>query len=623
MIGTFDVTVKNTYGQRQTLGNALQFVDTPGFASTAPVTPASATINSSALIRINGVRFVVGADASSSSTVVIGDTPCTVDVGQSTSTTLFCTLANTHSTVQTADVVVTNPSGSVATLSNGFKFQLPPPVISGITPNSGFASQTTDVTIAGTGFQQGAQVAIVNSSYACANVTVAVDGTSITCTVPSNRIGPANVVITNPDAQTDVDSGGFAYLPPNPVISSIAPATGSIAGGTSITVTGTGFVAGAAVSVGGQACANVGVVSPLSLTCVTPAGSQGGAEVVVTNPNGQAGSRSASDAAFSYVIPAPDVTSILPVAGDISGGTTMTINGANLLPTTAVNVGDNACTNIAVAQSGDSLTCTVPAGSAGAADVAVANDTLSTTVAGGFTYGNANHVFWTDGSAGNLGQAEYGGANVDSDLLSGLSTPAGMASDGTYLYWINGNSIGRADLNGRERESGFHHRIASRFSIRIGSRCERHLLVESHHSGHLQGTAHRRCDGQRIRDARRRIRADGHRSRCHEHLLGRLVSDPDRSSTAGESGQCEHQLRQRFQRLECVQRARSHGRVRRESVLGEPRRRQHWLGAVDRSGHGYSAHHLHRWSPGRYRCQWPIVVLDRRRRRQRHHSSES
>lgn len=451
-IGTFDVTVKNSFGQQHTVSNGLRFVDTPGFASTDPVAPASATISTSTLVRINGVRFVVGADTGSSSTVEIGGTPCIVDIGQSTSSTLFCTLASTHSTVQTVDVVVTNPSGAAGTLKNGFKFQLPPPIISGISPNSGFASQSTNVTITGTGFQQGAQVAIVNSSYACTNVTVAVGGTSITCTVPSNRVGPANVVVTNPDDQRDIDQGGFAYLPPNPTITSVTPATGSIAGGTSITVAGTGFVAGAAVSIGGQSCTNVVVASPLSLTCVTASGSQGGAEVAVTNPNGQAGANSSS---FSYVIPAPDVTSIQPAGGDVSGGTTVTVGGSNLLSTTAVTIGGNPCTDVTVVQPGESLTCTAPAGSNGATNVVVTNDTLSTTITGGYTYGNANHVFFSDSSSNDLSSAEYGGANIDPDFLTGLSTPGSMVSDGTYLYWINGNSIGRVDLDGTNSNPDF------------------------------------------------------------------------------------------------------------------------------------------------------------------------
>jgi hypothetical protein len=69
-----------------------------------------------------------------------------------------------------------------------------------------------------------------------------------------------------------------------PVVISLTPATGAIAGGTAITdLAGTGFQAGATVKlgghggVGGTAAAAVVFVSPTKLTCATPAGKDSGA----------------------------------------------------------------------------------------------------------------------------------------------------------------------------------------------------------------------------------------------------------------------------------------------------------------------------------------------------------
>jgi hypothetical protein len=72
-------------------------------------------------------------------------------------------------------------------------------------------------------------------------------------------------------------------------VTSIAAPSGSTTGGTSVTITGTGFVAGATVTIGGQPCTNVVVVSATSITCTTPAGATGAKDVVVTNPDTQAG----------------------------------------------------------------------------------------------------------------------------------------------------------------------------------------------------------------------------------------------------------------------------------------------------------------------------------------------
>ena len=85
---------------------------------------------------------------------------------------------------------------------------------------------------------------------------------------------------------------------PPPTVTSITPATGSTAGGTSVTLTGTNFtisyfapgfspkVVGATVTIGGASATNVVVVSATSITATTPAGTVGAKDVVVTTGSG-------------------------------------------------------------------------------------------------------------------------------------------------------------------------------------------------------------------------------------------------------------------------------------------------------------------------------------------------
>jgi Domain of unknown function (DUF1929)/IPT/TIG domain/Glyoxal oxidase N-terminus len=75
--------------------------------------------------------------------------------------------------------------------------------------------------------------------------------------------------------------------PPNPT--SVVPASGSSNGGTSVTITGTGFAAGATVKFGGTAATNVVVGSSTSITATTPAHAGGAVDVVVTNSDNQSG----------------------------------------------------------------------------------------------------------------------------------------------------------------------------------------------------------------------------------------------------------------------------------------------------------------------------------------------
>jgi hypothetical protein len=75
--------------------------------------------------------------------------------------------------------------------------------------------------------------------------------------------------------------------PVAPAISSVAPASASASGGTRVTLTGTNFVNGAAVSLGGVVAANVVVASSTSISATVPAHAAGVVDVVVKNPNGQ------------------------------------------------------------------------------------------------------------------------------------------------------------------------------------------------------------------------------------------------------------------------------------------------------------------------------------------------
>jgi len=71
---------------------------------------------------------------------------------------------------------------------------------------------------------------------------------------------------------------------------SLDPVSGSDAGGTSVTITGSGFSVASAgtptVTFGGVAATSIVVVSNTSITCDTPAGTAGDVDVVVTNANG-------------------------------------------------------------------------------------------------------------------------------------------------------------------------------------------------------------------------------------------------------------------------------------------------------------------------------------------------
>jgi hypothetical protein len=118
----------------------------------------------------------------------------------------------------------------------------------------------------------------------CTSVTVAAP-TVLTCVTPAAAAGAANVVVTTPGGPSN--AAAFTYVA-GPTLATVTPPDGLSGGGTTITLSGTGFLAGStAVTVGGQPCAGVNVASATSLSCVTPAGTAGASvNVIATTPGG-------------------------------------------------------------------------------------------------------------------------------------------------------------------------------------------------------------------------------------------------------------------------------------------------------------------------------------------------
>ncbi len=166
-----------------------------------------------------------------------------------------------------------------------------------------------------------------------------------------------------------------------PTVSSVSPNSGVAAGGTSVTITGTNFAAGATVTFGSTAATNVVVVNSTTITATTPAGTAGAVTVTVT-VNSQSGSLTNG---FTYV-GQPTVTSVSPNNGPAAGGTGVTITGTNFASGATVTFGSTAATNVVVVNS-TTITATTPAGSIGAVTVTVTNiGSQSGSLTNGFTY---------------------------------------------------------------------------------------------------------------------------------------------------------------------------------------------------------------------------------------------
>jgi hypothetical protein len=114
-----------------------------------------------------------------------------------------------------------------------------------------------------------------------------------------------------PGAFQTVNAGTTAFVAkispivvPSPVVTGISPTTGSTAGGTVVTITGSGFTGATTVEFGTVAAASFTVNSDGSITATTPAEPAATVDVTVTTPAGGTSSTSAADQ-FTFFSPPP------------------------------------------------------------------------------------------------------------------------------------------------------------------------------------------------------------------------------------------------------------------------------------------------------------------------------
>lgn len=110
--------------------------------------------------------------------------------------------------------------------------------------------------------------------------------------------------IDTPATLPSVTIGGVSL----PTITGLSPASGPTAGGTTVTITGTGFTGATAVQFGGAPADSFSVVSDTSITATSPAGAAGSVSVRVTTPSGM-NDTSAADQ-FTYTSTPADVPTL-------------------------------------------------------------------------------------------------------------------------------------------------------------------------------------------------------------------------------------------------------------------------------------------------------------------------
>ncbi|NLG87327.1 MAG: hypothetical protein GX489_08945, partial [Firmicutes bacterium] len=162
---------------------------------------------------------------------------------------------------------------------------------------------------------------------------------------PSGKVGLQDIRVVNPFGEASLNAAFYYYDKlSQPLIENVAPNFGSSKGGTVLTLVGIGFASGAKVYVGKNQALQVDVTNLLDqngdpvidknsnqimkvITCLTPAGEPGPAQIKVVNVDGGEG---IIEGKFIY-LSAPEITSVTPASGTVKGGTWVILKGKDFL----------------------------------------------------------------------------------------------------------------------------------------------------------------------------------------------------------------------------------------------------------------------------------------------------
>ncbi|MHB1844591.1 MAG: IPT/TIG domain-containing protein [Deltaproteobacteria bacterium] len=418
LVGPADVTVSNPNGSATCHGCFLYQAPVEVFS----VSPARGPIAGGTSVVVSGVGF-------DPDTVLVFGPRGAIHTTFVSSTTLVG-LTPPAPLAGPVDVRAFNRSG-YGKLHGGFSY-FAKPVVTSAAPAGGPSSGGTAVTITGHGFLGETLAASVGGTPA-SQVTV-VDDQTATLVTPPGPAGPAEVTVSDPDGTGALPSG-FVYYPASATglaLDGIAPASGSAAGGTAVTLVGSGFAGTPVVTFAGVAATQVTLLDPHRIAALTPPGASGAVDVTISI----GGATATLAQAFTYE-PALSISLLAPGSGPTSGGTQVTVTGVGFAQGDRVFLGALEAAQVTVANA-TSLSFATPPGTAGPADLTVvsaANPALTATLPGAFSYSDSFSLIQLAPASG----AQAGGTYV---TLLGTGFTLGVAATfggapATQVTWVD------------------------------------------------------------------------------------------------------------------------------------------------------------------------------------------
>ena len=283
--GTTSIIVNGQAGSISFTGNGVNpFLISPtGFDfGDVPVGSTSAK-QSVTVTNVSGVPMLISGAGGGAGALFGGQQDCPATLAAGASCHLTYQFSPTVAGPQTDTTTGSFNGQTYAVSLAGNAYIGARPKITHITPAFGPTAGGTLVHVTGSGFTGATKV--VFGGAAAPTFTV-VSSTQLTAVSPAVAPGVHNIyVITPGGTSAPVSADLFTYVV-RPVVTHISPSSGPHAGGTTVTITGTGFTGATAVLFGGTAATHVTVVTSTKITARSPAESAGVRNVSVVTAGG-------------------------------------------------------------------------------------------------------------------------------------------------------------------------------------------------------------------------------------------------------------------------------------------------------------------------------------------------
>jgi prepilin-type N-terminal cleavage/methylation domain-containing protein len=275
--GSVDVAVTNSMGMSTGSSSAqYTYVDGGSGPVVVSVSPGSGPSTGGTCVCIEGSGF------DSVTQVYFGNTPAkSFVVLNGAVQTAFGLMAVAPPGIGTVDVtVVTSAGTSKTTSADQFRYITTKPgdttLVSGVSPSSGPSSGGTMVTITGSGFTGTTGVSFGGTTATQFSV---VSDTQLIAVVPaSSAAGAVDITVTaaaGTSAASPADKYTFVDTGKGASVTGVSPSSGPDSGGTSVTITGSGFSSATAVNFGGTPGTQMKVISDTQITVTAPGGTAG------------------------------------------------------------------------------------------------------------------------------------------------------------------------------------------------------------------------------------------------------------------------------------------------------------------------------------------------------------